>query len=44
MPAETKAYVLTSENLDRAREKKMPLYVSHFATCPNAQHFRKAKP
>jgi hypothetical protein len=41
--AEIKAYVLTGENLTKAREKGMPLYINHFATCSNAEHFRKAK-
>lgn len=29
--------VLTGDDLERAREQGIPLFVSHFATCPNAR-------
>lgn len=41
--AEVKGYVLTGENLEQARRKEVRLYINHFATCPKAQQFRKAK-
>jgi hypothetical protein len=32
--------VLTGEALEAAKKAAVPLYLSHFATCPAAQHFR----
>ena len=34
--------VLKGEDLTLARAVKKPLYVSHFATCPNAKKHRRA--
>jgi hypothetical protein len=38
------AVVLKKEELTAAREAGTPLYTSHFATCPDAASFRKARP
>lgn len=32
------AHVLTGEELDRARDRSVPLYVAHFATCTAGRH------
>ena len=39
----TKLYyrMLAGEELERARSEGKPLYLSHFATCPNARRHRK---
>lgn len=35
--------VLSREEADQAREEGRQLYISHFATCPGAGRFRKAR-
>lgn len=35
-----RAVVLSGDRLDTARERGMPLYTSHFATCPDADTWR----
>jgi hypothetical protein len=35
--------VLTGDELTKARAQGFPLYVSHFATCPNSKQHRKAR-
>jgi hypothetical protein len=34
-------YVLSDESLNAAREANRPLHKSHFATCPEADRFRR---
>lgn len=34
--------VMTGEDLELARKGDAPLFVSHFATCPNAKKHRRA--
>jgi hypothetical protein len=34
--------VLTKDDLARAQAQGIALYISHFATCPNRQEFRRA--
>lgn len=35
--------VLTGEALEEARKANEPLYISHFATCPNRGQFRQSR-
>lgn len=35
------AIVLSGKALELAREQHLPLYTSHFASCPHADEFRK---
>ena len=35
------AVVLTKDGLDLARERGIPLRLNHFASCPNAEEFRR---
>jgi hypothetical protein len=35
--------VLTGDDLEKAKADGTPLYINHFATCPNAKNFRKGK-
>lgn len=37
------AYYLTGDALANARAAKLPLYISHFATCVNAAQHRKPR-
>lgn len=37
------ATVLSGEALDNARRRHQLLYTSHFATCPDAERFRKER-
>lgn len=36
-----KAVLLSGPVLDAARDERLDLYVSHFATCPNAKEHRR---
>jgi hypothetical protein len=36
--------VLAGDDLKRAHEQGLILYISHFATCPNARSHRKSEP
>lgn len=36
-------HVANEEQRTQARERKYPLFLSHFATCPEAARFKKAK-
>lgn len=39
----TKYRMITADELSKALLNRIPLHTSHFATCPDAQNFRKTK-
>lgn len=42
--ADPLATVLTAEAVEVARANRLPLYLTHFASCPSAGQHRKKKP